>query len=88
MSTLFAASEISINISNIRARTYLHTYIHRTRRIRIMWQLNAKVSSRLKDYKAIDVATGATVILLGVSYMIRQLRYLKFIVRDYRYCLI
>jgi len=27
MSTLFAASEISVNISNVHARTYLHTYI-------------------------------------------------------------
>lgn len=48
-----------------------------------MWQLNAKVLSRL-DYKAIDVATGATVVLLGVLYMIRQLWYLKSVVRDYR----
>ena len=49
-----------------------------------MWQLNVKVLSRL-DYKAIDVATGATVVLLGcVLYMIRQLWYLKSVVRDYR----
>jgi len=49
-----------------------------------MWQLNAKVLSRV-DYKAIDVATGATVVLLGcVLYMIRQLWYLKSVVRDYR----